>query len=358
MCTIKTLLKIKDIKQGTLFLIVLLIMVCAFIIYLFSSNKTLLESQEKIKECHTEHIQKADSLYVNLITYNKELTCKLLECNTRIWADSLIKQSLKGNRTLSKAQYKELSNLLSIHFENLDVFHKEYDSKIQRDSLLLGIERDLLNGQTKTMIDLHLNKIEHEYSNITMWAAILTILFLVFSFYSIFKMDELIQQGNEGVKDIKQLKCDGEKEVEKLKNTTTELIENTEATVNTFIQKQQERINDTFLVVMEKSDKIEQLSSNLMRNFDEQRQVLDKEFQRISKEYEERIKLLLNEKNRQFQDVNDQMSKLITQTSTYINEIQSNNGIVPVSTEADNKTSSNKTESTNNIESKGKEEQR
>ena len=210
MCTIKTLLKIKDIKQGTLFLIVLLIMVCAFIIYLFSSNKTLLESQEKIKECHTEHIQKADSLYVNLITYNKELTCKLLECNTRIWADSLIKQSLKGNRTLSKAQYKELSNLLSIHFENLDVFHKEYDSKIQRDSLLLGIERDLLNGQTKTMIDLHLNKIEHEYSNITMWAAILTILFLVFSFYSIFKMDELIQQGNEGVKDIKHLKCVGD----------------------------------------------------------------------------------------------------------------------------------------------------
>ncbi|MFK2345047.1 hypothetical protein ACIXNK_13780 [Bacteroides fragilis] len=163
---------------------------------------------------------------------------------------------------------------------------------------MLGIERDLLNGQTKTMIDLHLNKIEHEYSNITMWAAILTILFLVFSFYSIFKMDELIQQGNEGVKDIKQLKCDGEKEVEKLKNTTTELIENTEATVNIFIQKQQERINDTFLVVIEKSDKIEQLSNNLLRNFDEQRQALDKEFQRISKEYEERIKLLLNEKNR------------------------------------------------------------
>ncbi|MCS2253917.1 hypothetical protein NXW24_19085 [Bacteroides fragilis] len=235
---------------------------------------------------------------MNLIAYNKELTCKLLEGNSRVLSDSLIKQSLKGNQTLSKAQYKELSNLLSIHFENLDIFHKEYDSKIQRDSLLLGIERDLLNGQTKTMIDLHLNKIEHEYSNITMWAAILTILFLVFSFYSIFKMDELIQQGNEGVKDIKQLKCDGEKEVEKLKNTTTELIENTEATVNIFIQKQQERINDTFLVVIEKSDKIEQLSNNLLRNFDEQRQALDKEFQRISKEYEERIKLLLNEKNR------------------------------------------------------------
>lgn len=67
-------------------------------------------------------------------------------------------------------------------------------------------ERALLENQIKSMIDLHLNKVEHEYSNLTMWAAILTILFLVFSFYSIYKMDELIQQGNEGVKDIRSLK--------------------------------------------------------------------------------------------------------------------------------------------------------
>lgn len=327
----------KDIRQGTLFLVFLSIMVGVFMVYLYASNKALLESQEKIKEYHTEHLQKADSLYVNLITYNKELTCKLLECNSRAWSDSLIKQSLNGNQILSNAQYKGLSNLLSSHFEDLDIFHKEYDSKIQRDSLLLGIERDLLNGQTKTMINLHLGKVEHEYSNITMWAAILTILFLVFSFYSIFKMDELIQQGNEGVKDIKQLKCDGNKEVEKLKDTTAKLIENTEATVNTFIQKQQERIDATFLAVQERSNNIKQLSSDLLRNFDEQRQALDKEFQRISKEYEERIKQLLNEKNKQFQDVNDQMSKLIIQTSTYINDLQSNKGIASVLTETDSK---------------------
>lgn len=56
------------------------------------------------------------------------------------------------------------------------------------------------------MIDLHLTKIDHEYNNIAIWAAVLTIVFLVFSFYSIFKMDEFIQQGHQGIKDIRELK--------------------------------------------------------------------------------------------------------------------------------------------------------
>ena len=74
------------------------------------------------------------------------------------------------------------------------------------------------------MIDLHLTKIDHEYNNITMWAAILTILFLVFSFYSIFKMDEPIQQGREGVKDIKRLKKVGDDSIAYIKAKNNEQI--------------------------------------------------------------------------------------------------------------------------------------
>ena len=65
---------------------------------------------------------------------------------------------------------------------------KNMKKVLKEDSLRLQNERVLLENQIKSMIDLHLNKVEHEYSNLTMWAAVLTILFLVFSFYSIFKM--------------------------------------------------------------------------------------------------------------------------------------------------------------------------
>ena len=61
---IKSLFKIKLPKQQrTLFLLVLLTIVFAFMLHLFVSYKVLLKSQEKIKECHTEHLQKAYTLF-------------------------------------------------------------------------------------------------------------------------------------------------------------------------------------------------------------------------------------------------------------------------------------------------------
>ena len=95
------------------------------------------------------------------------------------------------------------------------------------------------------MIDLHLNKVEHEYSNLTIWAAILTILFLVFSFYSIYKMDELLQQGNEGVKDIRSLRKDGEILIEKLEATSKSELEKTRNQIDVFIEEQQNRMIQT-----------------------------------------------------------------------------------------------------------------
>ena len=139
-------------------------------------------------------------------------------------ADSLIKYTLGSKQKLSENQYKDLSTIISNYYNQSIKIQEQYQSKLSRDSLQLNAERILLEGQTKAMIDLHLTKIDHEYNNITMWAAILTILFLVFSFYSIFKMDELIQQGREGVKDIKRLKKEGDDSITCVKTENNEQI--------------------------------------------------------------------------------------------------------------------------------------
>lgn len=105
------------------------------------------------------------------------------------------------------------------------------------------------------MIDLHLDKVEHEYSNLTIWAAILTILFLVFSFYSIYKMDELLQQGNEGVKDIRSLRKDGEILIEKLEATSKSELEKTRNQIDVFIEEQQNRMIQTLSYFEKESTK-------------------------------------------------------------------------------------------------------
>ena len=220
-------------RYGKLFLGVLVAFCVVFGLYLVCvcANIAFRKSQEKIKQSYVEHIQKADSLYLNMISYNNDYISHISDANATILTDSLIRLTLGQKQRLSAEQYNRLHELLITQFEETKQLHERYDGKIQRDSLQLMTERQLLEGQVKTMLDLHLNKIEHEYSNITLWAAVLTILFLVFSFYSIFKMDSLVHQGNEGVNEIRQLKRDGDAVIQDIRDTGEKILDENEAVI-------------------------------------------------------------------------------------------------------------------------------
>lgn len=200
-------------KYAGLFLIVLSIYTIIFMTYQIIAICNLNSSQDKIKDYYIEHIEKVDSIY-----------CKL-GANNKVILSTYMQDSTYNN--------------------DMELLYMEYNKVLKEDSLRLCNERVLLEMQTKTMIDLHLDKVEHEYSNLTIWAAILTILFLVFSFYSIYKMDELIQQGNEGVKDIRSLKKSGEDLIEKLEETSKSEIEKTRNQIDDFIKEQQTRMVQT-----------------------------------------------------------------------------------------------------------------
>lgn len=200
-------------RYSILFLCVLTIFTIAFICYLRHTHEVTIESQQRIIESYAKHIEKADSLYCNIAKYNKDIIMASNNIENAILSDSLIIEALRPNKS-SIFQRHNLETIISNHYKECHVLHKQYDEKLAKDSLRLSTERELLEGQTRAMLELHLGKIEHEYSNITMWGAVLTILFLVFSFYSIFKMDELIKQGKEGVDDIKELKKEG-RQIEK-----------------------------------------------------------------------------------------------------------------------------------------------
>lgn len=200
-------------KYAKLFLIVLSIYTAVFFGYQIFAICSLNSSQDKIKNYYLNHIERVDSLYCNLGSNNKAILSTYMQD--------------------------------SVYNRNMELLYMEYEKVLKEDSLRLYNERYLVEMQTKTMIDLHLNKVEHEYSNLTMWAAILTILFLVFSFYSIYKMDELIQQGNEGVKDIRSLKKDSENLIVSLESTSKSEIDKTRNQIDNFIKEQQKRMVQT-----------------------------------------------------------------------------------------------------------------
>lgn len=315
---------------GKLFLCVLTIFSVGFIVLLCCANREFQNSQMDIKHSYMEHIQKADSLYWDMVAYNKEYTFCISDANAIILTDSLVRLTLGNKQRLSSEQYGHLSEIISCYFAKVAQLHHKYDNKIQRDSLLLITERQLLEGQVKTMLDLHLNKVEHEYSNITLWAAVLTILFLVFSFYSIFKMDSLVHQGQEGVKEIKQLNKDGEIAIQEIRNKGDALINSSEEKINdlrdkassdysSFVNTQQQVVNETMSVINSKIEAIKKESEQAVREVtiskgkidnisDESIKLLKDKLLGIEKKYDD----ALNEKVAELNEYTNQLQNIIS----------------------------------------------
>lgn len=99
------------------------------------------------------------------------------------------------------------------------------------------------------MINLEFNKIQNEYESQELWVGLITIVFLIFSFYSMFKSDQLEQQSSENARAINDML-----------NSTLERINKFESTFNSEIDDIQKRGT-------KKIDELESMKVKIMENF-------------------------------------------------------------------------------------------
>lgn len=183
------------------FCVILGLIIILFGIYLWRSNENLRDSQQKIVESYNNTQQQATNRIISYINQSAEHRKNLQSCVDRqiICLSNALRQkdSLNGEDIFIKL-YADIEYMRG---------QNEYIAKIASDSLSLQY-RELSSSLTsEKMLELHLNKIEHEYTNITIWAAVLTIVFLVFSFFSLFK----IEQSRKEIEDIRDK---GQKELD------------------------------------------------------------------------------------------------------------------------------------------------
>lgn len=145
-----------------------------FAIYLCHSSRTFKESQEKIVNEHIKHIAKVDSIFYDMKT--------------------VILSNDTGTIANAQALLSQLQN----------------DSALFRREILLSQE------EMNNMITLHIDKIDNDYSQIGIWGGILSIIFLIFGFFAIFKieetkteasnvLDEVKEKGKEAIGNVKEL---------------------------------------------------------------------------------------------------------------------------------------------------------
>lgn len=128
--------------------------------YLWLSVEAFKNSQEKIVSEHVKHIAKVDSIFYDMKT--------------------VILSNDTGTIANAQALLSQLQN----------------DSALFRREILLSQE------EMNNMITLHIDKIDNDYSQIGIWGGILSIIFLIFGFFAIFKIEETKTEARNVLDDV------------------------------------------------------------------------------------------------------------------------------------------------------------
>lgn len=66
-------------------------------------------------------------------------------------------------------------------------------------------EQETFQQEVKSMLDLEFNRIQHEFESLEIWAGVLTVIFLIFSFYSLQKTEQMEHESKKGMEKIKEI---------------------------------------------------------------------------------------------------------------------------------------------------------
>ena len=108
------------------------------------------------------------------------------------------------------------------------------DTDVEKNAIVEA-KANAMFSETRDLLQMQFAKIQHEYEALEIWCGILTVIFLIFSFYSLFKTDDLVKQGREGLKELvgirrnaeiemKRLSKDGNNEISEFKRLSGESI--------------------------------------------------------------------------------------------------------------------------------------
>lgn len=193
------------------FLVAIIVCLVINFVALICVNHSYKNGQERILISYKESLALIDSLQkknedaLNRVLSEREQTIK------KILSDTLV-DSIQGLCPKQKdAVRKYVRPYLEVTTRELDV--KE---KIKSDP---NHEYKLLRDEIRSLLQLEFNKIQNEYEALEIWAAILTVVFLIFSFYSFFKTEKLEEDGRQSITRINTMENDARNNLNDLQNS-------------------------------------------------------------------------------------------------------------------------------------------
>lgn len=159
------------------FIVTLAILVC----YLCYSMTTFKNSQDRIVTEHLKHLENVDSIFCDI--------------------KKIILSNDSGTIVNAPVLLAQLQN----------------DSALMRREILLS------QAEEYSLVALHIDKIDNDYSQIGIWGGILSIIFLIFGFFAIFKIEETKAEAKNTLDEVKTQGKKASDEIKELQEQASQL---------------------------------------------------------------------------------------------------------------------------------------
>lgn len=245
-----------------LFCLAIIIICSAFIGYWWQSHSELKKSNERIVDTHIKHLSLMDSLFCDLKS-EILINDKTLQQDIHCLLDSVSNSQIKNHKQLHTTLIQAINDIIA------SSRNVEFTSKFQKDSILCQHEILMAHQQVKNMLSLHIDKIDDDYAMIGLWGTVLSIIFILFGFFAIFKIEEAKEQAKNILLEVQ---AKGEEVIANMTNkaeSLQNLIQNVTSQNEQFNQNNQkmniliegfnEQKNESEQIIALLSDKLKEL---------------------------------------------------------------------------------------------------
>lgn len=120
-------------------------------------------------------------------------------------------------------------------------------SQLQKDSALFRREVLLSQEEMSNLTELHLNKLGNDYDQIGIWFGVGSVIFLVISFFSMFKIEDSKKDAKKVLEDVKQKGEDASdlvEEVQKRASGFAQYLDGIKQDYNAFVEQRSSQLEE------------------------------------------------------------------------------------------------------------------
>ena len=145
----------------------------------------------------------------------------------------------------------------------------EMDKYVQSEVSKSNTACTMYAAEIKKLLDNQYYRVRQEYEALQTWCAILTIVFLVFSFYSLYKADDMVKQGRKGLNEIETIRRDGQTNIYQIQKDAEKSVSEMKHTIENQVQGMNMRMSEVVQKISEESGRIDTELERLKKEVDD-----------------------------------------------------------------------------------------